>query len=41
MGVEPTKETAAIAGMIEEGVDGHLVAVHYVEHPVRQTGFRP
>ena len=38
IGVEPTNETAATPGMLEQRVDGDLVAVHDVEDAVRQAG---
>ena len=38
IGVEPTNETAATSGVVQQRVDGHLVAVHDVEDAVRQAG---
>ena len=41
IGVEPTKETARDVRVVEQRVDGHLVAVHHVEDAVRQPGLGP
>ena len=41
IGVEPTNETAATSGVVEERVDGRLVAVHHVEHAVGQARLGP
>ncbi len=35
----PTKPTAWMTGMLEDRVDGLLVAVHHLEHARRQAGF--
>ena len=40
IGVEPTKEIAATSGMVEQRVDGLLVAVHDVEHAVGEPRLR-
>ena len=41
IGVEPTNETAATPGVVEQRVDRDLVAVHDVEDAVRQPGLLP
>ena len=38
IGVEPTNETAATSGVVEDRVDRDLVAVHDVEDAVGQAG---
>ena len=38
IGVEPTKLTRGDVGVLEDAVDGHLVALHHVEHAVGQPG---
>ena len=38
IGVEPTNDTRGDAGVVQDRVDGHLVAVHDVEHAVGQPG---
>ena len=41
IGVDPTNDTAATSGCVEQRVDRRLVAVHDVEHAVGQAGLGP